>query len=217
MSATSLPVFVAVGALLALSACNSRVAEEDCEPYVDDPGDAASFEVVIVNDRAVPIYIPPSGGCNGNIPLQISDASGPLTWREVYSTCEDLFTEGCAYPADCAGGPTVRIDPGGRYSTTWGRTRYELIEMPGGCFAQPAMCGPQCYQEQPAPDGTYTFSTRAGSEIAQCTDTPADCECVANADGWCEVWSVWEEATDVMDGVIMATLPADGTAEIIFD
>jgi len=81
---------------------------------------------------------------------------------------------------DHCDGVTVRLEPDAVFEHSWSGLLWEDAELRcDGCAAQ-------CSLASAAPAGTYRVELTVHD---RCTPSfPGDCDCVAEADGTCEIW-----------------------------
>lgn len=156
----------------------------DCTSFATDL-EATPIEVIqrIVNRGESPIVIPPMFCCVS--PQRWIDVEGSAGARELrdvarcaareaeqYWLC-DWFAEGegdsCKAPY--AEHPTIGIEPGGHFETTWNAWILASGTVPETCTE--ASAGQACEVVLPAPPGTYVMTTRAQRlDATECTCTP---------------------------------------------
>lgn len=158
-----------------------------CESFLDQEVTGPAVAVTIENRREEAVFVLPGPGCSGRSRLELRRDGATLRFHDATCdfTCADHFAGGCQCEADCPASPAIRIEPSGRFRYTWSGALFVPVSPPESCFA--SECGSSCEQRQQAGPGAYEFASAAGLAASVCGDSPELCECMANADGWCEL------------------------------
>ncbi len=164
---------------------------DDCASFSTDLY-ATTMEVTqrIVNRGDTPIAVPPMFCCVA--PVRWVDVEGSAGGRrlrdsarcaaadaESYWLC-DWYSHGQGDTCEAlyAEHPTVCIEPGGHFETTWNAWVLASGTVPETCTE--ASAGQDCEVGLPAPPGTYEMAARAHRLDA------TECDCVADSRGSCK-------------------------------
>lgn len=142
------------------------------------------FTFSVQNARAEAIIIGDAVSCASSyFAVESGSTDVPGSWAGPHCaiSCEDVMMGGCDCTADCPSVAPVRIEPGGTYEVSWHGMVLTPVEMPAECASQG--CSPQCGQLREVTADERHSITLGVARPQACID---GCECVANADGWCE-------------------------------
>jgi len=166
----------------------------------EDPSVAAvgpAVKVLLRNNGASPIWVDRTDFCGERLPFDLFDAANEpqnLSLGLCEFTCGETLLGDCACQAGCATpGLVVRIDPGATYESGWTGGRWATLAIAEECSVG---CELECVAREQAPSGQYKLVARASTVLL--AQECVDCDCVANADGWCEVMADRDPAAEIV-------------------
>jgi hypothetical protein len=163
-------------------------AGASCESFNDQPGYFVS--VAIINKTAAPIHLGQNMVTCGVSPLfDVKDAGGvPLpSLGDCRSSCQQVRSNGpVGCPAACAFPSVVTLQPGEIIYTSYDGLYEFQTTLPDACV-NPMFGDNQCSQARQIQPGTFTFSSRAGSNLdcSQTTGTGRCSACTPTGSGGC--------------------------------
>ena len=154
-----------------------------CLPPAPQIGPAVT--VRIVNEQALPVYIPDTFGCTTLVPFDVVRDGTPVPWQyEECTSCEAAIEGICFCPAACPIDSVLRLDPGGTWEGSWPGSETMPLTLTPECTDE--FCGPQCATSIAAVDGAYTVEVQTAIDV-DCFDAQCDCVGAPDPGGWCRV------------------------------
>lgn len=154
-------------------------AFEVCDDLPDEVPSDAEVELVVQNDRAVPVFIEFSDeDCETAEAFALTRGGSAVQWRRPLCgfSCEAVRSAACDCADDC-GGPTVlRLEPGASYSVNWDTSVYVAHEVSVDCAEEG--CPLTCHQQTVASEGSYSASVVVAEQCAgacDCADGQESC------------------------------------------
>jgi len=163
-----------------------------CDGYQDALG--YQLPVLIVNETTSTIHVGSEMGNCGYVPLfQVADASGAALPElgDCRSSCEQVMQHGAigGCPAICRFPSSRTLAPGESTIEVWSGLFSETKTLPQSCIADDIGSEAfQCSLARQIQPGTYTFTSRAGTDVDCTTTTGGPCNpCTPESKGGCTI------------------------------